>query len=175
MSNRRYRAYGAITIVLSIIVSATILPSHSTRFVLAAWEHPDEYGQGIDGFSIYENSTGSWEIVIFSWGFIFDHSDSEHEVIEWNASLFARFRVWYILNATLTGAIDENDGLNYFRHNTTVLDRNDNVVFNQENFTNHYHQATYGEIIWYRSDIVLNFLPLYGEYYTITIEYEVFW
>jgi len=165
---------GIITVLLMTFI-ATVPPSHSTRFVLAAWAHPDQYGQGIDGFGISENSTGLWNTVIFPWGYIFDHSDSEHEVIDWNASLFMRMRIWFLINQTLTGAIDETDGLNYFRHNTTVLDKTQTVVFNQENLTNHKHEATAGDLMWYRGDIILNFLPLSDQVYTVTVLYEVFW
>jgi hypothetical protein len=155
-------------------------PNKTVKFVFATWDHPDQYGQGIDGFRLYENSTGSWEPAWFSWGYYVEHDDSEHEVFVWNASIFIMLRVWSTINATLVGASDADEGENYHRHNVTVTDRADVTVFEQQNFTyvngvEGWLYEPFDDLLYYEYTIVLNFLPLPLEVYTVSVLYEVFW
>lgn len=150
------------------------------RFVLATWDSPDEYGQGIDGFRIYENSTSSWVPAWFSFGYYVEHDDSEHEVFIWNGSLCMMLRVWSQINATLTGAADADEGRNYFRHNITVTNQADTTVFEQQNFTyvdgvEGWLHEPFDDLLYYEHTIILNFLPVFGESYTVVMLLEVFW
>ena len=199
MYNRRQQAYAGIVLIVSVLLIGVALqfvnlssyrnrPTTtypigevgSTHFLLASWNHPDNYGQGIYAFRIYENTTGSWQPAFFSFGYTVEYDDSEHELFEWNASVFIMLRVWSTINATLVGASDADEGENYHRHNVTVTDRGGVTVFEQQNFT--YVNAVEGwlyepfdDLLYYEYTIVLNFRPLSMETYRVIIIYEVFW
>ena len=138
------------------------------QFVLASWDYPDEYGQGIDLFGFYENSTGSW----LSYGDAYEPDQSY--TIDWNNSVFIKLRCYAFFNSTLTGAIDVADGKNYLRHRVNVTSLGTSV-FSQQNFT-YYSNSTILAPMWYYGyEVVLNFLPIGGEIYTVTVDYEIFY
>jgi len=140
------------------------------KFIISGWSYPDEYGQGIESIEIFENSTGIWDQVNGGYGY------EDNYAIEWNTSIAIKISVWTWFNSTLTGAIDENEGKNYQRHNVTVTNTNGTVVFSQNNFTYAYSDDSIDPPMWfYEYEIVLNFLPEMGEIYTATITYEVFY
>jgi len=139
-------------------------------FVLASWSFPDEYGQGIEGFEIFENSTASW----VQWNGYQTHEDLG--IFEWNGSVFIKLRCWTWYNSTLTGAENNPDGQNTQQHNVIVTNQAGSTIFSQQNFTYYYRDAGIDPPLWfYGYEVVLNFLPLYGEYYTVTVLYEIFW
>jgi len=141
----------------------------TSTFVISSWDYPDQYGQGIEGFTVYENSTGSWVEVGSG-----DYSNSSI-LFEWNASVAIKLRCYSSLNNTLTGANDTDEGKNYQRHNVTVTLNNGTVVFSQQNFT-YVSVATWPYPVWlYSYDVVLNFLPTYAQTYIVNVTYEVFY
>lgn len=157
-----------IIAVLSVLLVASISPTRA-GFVLASWEYPDEYGQGIYDFDVYENSTGSWVNV----GGPTEYDESN--IFEWEIGVAIKLKAWSYFNSTLTGAATTNEGKNYQRHNVTVTSLNGTTVFSQQNFT---YSNVYTEEapMWvYVYEVVLDFLPDYGEYYTVTVIYEIFW
>jgi hypothetical protein len=163
----------AIMIVLCICLSLLVFipqAKANPKFIIADWDYPDEYGQGIEGFQVYENSTGSWVAV----GGEYYYYNSQ--VFDWNASIGIKLRCYSWLNSSLLLLDFPDEGYNYQRHNVTVTQSNGTIVFNQENFT-----CTGGETwalnpMWkYYYDVVLDFLPAYGEIYTVTVTYEVWW
>ena len=141
----------------------------SSTFVIASWEFPDEYGQGIEGFEFFENSTGSWAQVGGYEGF------EEPQVYDWNASVAIKLRCWTWFNSTLTGVSTTNEGKLYQRHNVTVTCAG-TTIFSQQNFTWFYDDDTLDPPLWfYGYEVILNFLPVSGEIYTVTVTYEVFY
>ena len=139
----------------------------TSTFVISSWSYPDEYGQGISGIFITENSTGDW----LTFGTI-DYDDVTE--IEWNASLFIRLTCFAHFNNTLVGAVDVADGKNYHRHNVTVTSSGV-TVFSQQNFT-YISGIDYSDPIWdYSYFVILNFLPEQGQIYVVTVTYEVFY
>ena len=148
-------------------------------FTIAIWNYPDDYGQGIDGFRFYENSTGSWLSAPYYTDlgeFYYLHSYDSGYFINWSASVAIKLRVYTVVNATLTNNTDVNIGKNYHRHNVTVLNQYGVTLFSKQNFT--YYDGTYftpEEEIWYEYDVVLNFLPNYGQIYQIIVNYEVYY
>lgn len=163
----------AILIILFLMIMGTpTLATNATQpnatFVLAGWDYPDEYGQGIHALEIFENSTGSW--VKVDGTYYYDESVD----LEWNASVGIKIKCWTYFNNTLVGASDTNDGKNYQRHNVTVTNFGV-TVFNQQNFTysNAYPE---GDPMWYYVyEVILDFLPVAGEIYTAVISYEIFY
>ena len=75
-----------VVLVISVCPVSTQQPEQTdtAKFVLAEWDYPDEYGQGIYGFRFYENSTGSWVAApwyndIGSFYFLHDYDAIFHE------------------------------------------------------------------------------------------------
>jgi len=160
--------------ILSVLLIATPRPAYA-QFVLSSWDYPDEYGQGISRFFIHENSSGSWSM----WGGIYyQYDDSDAHYFQWNASVFIKLRVVTWINATLlglTGAGEHySDGIPYFRHNVTVTTL-DETIFTKSNFTYTFGSTYFTPMWYYEYDVILDFLPLEGYTYTVTITYEVYY
>jgi hypothetical protein len=153
--------------LLALIPQAKAQP----KFVIASWDYPDEYGQGIDAFGVYENSTGSWLAV---GGFVPNVAYNEEGSFDWNASLGIKIRVYCLINSTLVGFGSVAEGKLYQQHDVVVTQSNGTVVFSQQNFT-YFAGGAIDEMYEYDYDVVLNFLPDYGEIYTVTITYEIYW
>ena len=79
------------------------------------------------------------------------------------------------VNGTVTGISSLSEGLAIMRHNTTVICSNGTSVFSQQNFT--YIIGTDGgaPMYFFRHDVILDFIPVSGEIYTVTVTYEVFY
>jgi len=172
MKNKKTLTAVMIVTVLSVLLIATPRPAYA-QFVLAAWDHPDQYGQGIQRFFIYENSTGSW----LSWG-VYEYDDADAHFFQWNASVFIKIRVFTWLNATLLGLTGEgehqSDGIPFFRHNVTVTTLGE-TIFSQSNFTYSWGSSYFTPMWSYEYDVILDFVPLEGYTYTVTITYEVYY
>ena len=158
-----------IMALICLVGVATIQPAKANpQFIISSWEYPDEYGQGINLFAFYENSTGAW----VEYGDAYEPDQSY--IVNWNTSGSIKLRCYAFLNSTLTGAIDEDDGKNYLRHNVTVTSAGQSI-FSQSNFT-YYNFADILDPMWYYGyEVVLNFLPLEGQVYIVTVTYEVFY
>lgn len=159
-----------VLLAVSVIHDTPVIPTATAKFAFASWSFPDSNGEGIERFSIYENSTGGWEYVTTQ------VYDDDPLVQEWNASvgMFIFISTW--LNSTLVGAATKAEGKNYQRHNVTVTNRAGDTVFSQGNFTYYNAYDNIDPPLWfYQYTVVLDFLPLAGEYYTVTMTYETFW
>lgn len=174
MINKKILTAVMTVTVLSVLLIATPRPAYA-QFVLSAWDHPDEYGQGIERFFIYENSTGSWSM----WGDVFyQYDDAEAHYFQWNASVSIMIRVFTWLNATLLGLTGEgehhSDGIPFFRHNVTVTTLGE-TIFSQSNFTYSWGSTFHTPMWTYEYDVILDFVPLDGYIYTVTLTYEVYY
>ncbi len=146
------------------------------QFVIAEWDYPDEYGQGIDGLKFYENSTGGWVAAPYytdAGTFFYLNYYETGYTLNWSAGVGFKLRVFSVLNVTLVGAGDIAEGKNYQRHNVTVTSAGI-TVFSQENFT-YYDSAWTPPLVVYEYDVVLNFLPISGLIYTVIVTYEIYW
>lgn len=164
----------ALAVAAVLCVVALVISVHQVRaepkFALASWTFPaDAYGQGIYSFYAYSNETGSW--VQQYHRYYYDSS-----VMNWTAGWFIKLRVFTALNYTLVGISDTDAGKNLQRHNVTVTNSMSEIVFSKQNFT---YQGVWTGILSgryvYSYEVILNFLPVYGEYYTVTIHYDVFY
>jgi hypothetical protein len=176
---QRIKLIAVVCAILTLgIATVLVVTNHPTtdtqierpaKFVLSSWSYPDEYGQGIDRIYFDENSTGDWVNVGSP-----AYPDGRNNIIDWNASVFIRLNVWCWLNSTLVGIDNTNEGKLYIRHNVTVVQNNGTIVFSQQNFTysNAYPDAD--PMFYYSYNEVLNFVPVAGEIYTVTVTYEVY-
>ena len=164
-----------IIALISMVFVCTMLfvsvPSAKAQFVLASWDYPDEYGQGLYQYVIHENTTGTeWTPV----GGI--HYYNETNIHEWEVGYCIKLRIYAHFNSTLTGATDIDDGLNYQRLNITVTDFIGTELFSEDNLTCFYSTSFFDPILWfYGFEVVLEFVPDHGQVYTVITTYEVFW
>ena len=88
-----------VAATIFVILISTIPPAQaSPKFALATWDYPDAYGQGIDSFVLYSNSTGSW-VVVDTW--YYDDLYPAPDPVPRNASQAIKLRVRSIMNTTL--------------------------------------------------------------------------
>ena len=79
------------------------------------------------------------------------------------------------LNSTTYEISTLAEGKNIIRHNITVISTNSTVVFSQANLT-YIASADYGDNVFlYQYSVYLDFTVMYGEIYTATITYEIFY
>jgi len=173
--NKKAIASVIVLVILGLLVvsmppSAVVSDTPAkAQFIIASWEYPDEYGQGIIKFQIYENSTGSW----VKYGD--DILNTDTGVIEWNSTASIKLRCWTYVNKTLTQTPTPQDAERVIQHSVSVRLSNGTIIFSQQNFTQFssldesYHLYIHGY------DVVLNFIPELGQIYTVTVIYEVFW
>ena len=153
-----------------LIGLVAVIPPVKAQFILAEWDFPDEYGQGIDECILSENSTGSW----VPFGGVY-YTDSNIITAEWNASnagLKIYVSTW--LNMTLTGASDGADGKRYHRHYINVVYLG-SIIFSQQNLTYVENGGLIGTLRNYGYEVIFDFIPQAASIYTVTITYEVFY
>jgi len=153
--------------IISVLLIASIQPAKA-RFVLASWDPSDEYGQGIDGIELYENSTGSWIQV----GGYYDHT--EDHIYGWEIGVAIKIVCYTWFNSTLSPAPNTDDGKELQRHSVSVT-LSGGSIFSQEGFTYDSVNDTLDPMWLYGYEVVLNFLPTQASYYTVTINYEVYY
>jgi len=147
------------------------IPPAKAQFVLASWDYPDEYGQGIETIYLYQNISG--DFVAFT-GSPFSSSSNTVYTIEVTGNLWIKTVCWF--NRTQAGIPNIlSQGLNLIRHNIIVTQFNGTVVFSQENFTKTASSQAGDPLWWLQYEVVLDFIPEYGEVYTAIITYEVFY
>ena len=95
--------------------------------------------------------------------------------ITWNASLFIKLRVYSWINSTFLNLSDTTEGKLYQQHNVTVTNQG-NTIFHQQNISWFYDDDSIDPPMWfYGYEVVLNFLPVSGEIYIVTVTYEVYY
>ena len=173
--------------LLCLVLVATVqqqpvtseLEKANPQFIITGWDFLDEYGQGIESVSLWQNSTGTWGPVTGKQYYYESHAFDWEFV---NASI--KLRCYFLMNRTLTnteGSETNAPMTNVQRHDISVTNFNGTILFSQQNFTHiaSYPGTSYGydSTVWYFVyDVVLNFLPnTYGEIYTATMNYEVWW
>ncbi len=162
--------------VLVLGLGFSSIPQAKAHFVLASWDFPDNFGQGIAGFKFYENSTEAWVAAPYYTDigeFYYLNYYETGYMLNWSAGVGFKLRVFSWLNVTLTGAEDVAEGKNYIQHNITVTNAG-SVIFSQENLT-YYDCAWTPPLVVYEHDVILNFLPANGEIYVVTVIYEVYY
>lgn len=155
---------------------ASIQPARA-QFVLAEWDYPDEYGQGIMGVKMWENSTSSWVAAPYYTDlgkFYYLNYYETGYTYNWSAGASMKLRADTLLNSTLTGATDLADGQNYQRHNVTVTCAG-NMIFSQANFTYEDSDDLSAPMYYYEYYVILNFIPEHGQIYIVTVTYEIFY
>lgn len=181
MSNKKRNTIITLSVVISIIMLAFVMLPQSqieaipqikeTKFIITGWDYPDDYGQGVQAWSADTNHTGSW--INYAWGIWTNDSVA----VKWNVSQAIRMRINVVLNSTFLGISTLAQGENLLRHNVSVTDQFDDVVFSQQNLTLYSNVTGYPDssMYVYYHYVIFDFLPLEGEFYTVTIICEIYY
>lgn len=163
-----------VALVLSMFIVALFPRPTRAQFVLASWEFPDEYGQGIEEYALYENSTGSWVQIESKYVTNrFRYNDTETH--DWDSGVGIKLAVYSWINETLTGIATGDEGKLYQQHSILVTSAGI-TVFSQQNFTYSYFDDGIHPDRWlYVYTVIFNFLPQAGAIYTTTVTYEIYW
>ena len=168
--NHRKKISILVVLVVSMMLILPIRPAKA-QFIIASWNYPDEYGQGIEALRAYQNISGSW--VSLTGGFDLTSGDSTALEINGTATgVKILVKCW--LNNTVVGAVDFEDGKNYLRHNGTLTLIGENI-FSLQNFTYTTGTDTLDPMFYYQYEGIFPFTPIAGQTYTMVVTYEIFW
>ena len=178
-SKTKVLACSVVLLSLCLLAPAYSIPQASAQFVINTGPVStfDEYGQGIEFISFYENSTGAWVVAPWYTHYYPDYHEElgtfyslpyyqTNYFLNWTAGVGMKIRVTPAVNTTLIGTVDPDIAKNLVRHNITVTNNQGDIIFSQQNFT--YVDDFYFEC-------VLNFLPQMGEIYLLTILQEIYY
>ncbi len=169
MSHRIVVLIMLISIVL-IAPSTTDGPQPSNpRFIIASWDYPDDYGQGIVAIRAYQNISGSWVSLT-----PFDLTSGESTALEINyTATGVKILVKCWLNNTVVEAVDFEDGKNYIRHNVT-LTLSGETIFSLQNFTYTAGTDSQDPMFYYQYEGIIPFSPVEGAIYTAVVDCEIY-
>ncbi len=130
----KYRIVGVVLLLLTVsifpITTQQPTPTKTAKFVLAGWDYPDEYGQGIYRVTIEQYSNGGWVAVVVGGVQGWAGDPIEYNITNGEGSNGTlRINVHSYLNGTLCGISDVNDGPALIRHNITVSTPSNSSVF----------------------------------------------
>lgn len=174
MYKQRITAF-IIGVLLFAIFPVTTHQSKQTetaKFVLAAWDYPDEYGQGIEAVRVSENISGSWVSIT-----PFDLTSGEATGLEVNESATGiKILVKCWLNNTIVEAVDFDDGKNYIRHSVVLyqIGHPFDIIFSQQNFTYSTGTDSLDPMFYYQYYVEMSFDIVGGLTYTAIVDYEIY-
>ena len=174
MKNKKTLYVIGIALLLSTFVLVVPIQPAKAQFVLAYDFSPDNYGNAIAYITAYYD--GAWNGSMYKDpdSYPFDTTTNPKETFE---GINITLAVFCWLNGSHTEISSIAEGKTVLRHNVSVLMTNGTVIFSKQNFTYVIGADGFGdsgEMYFYRYDVVLDFVPISGEVYTITVIYEVF-
>ena len=177
----KHRIVGVISLTILIMMSVfpvqIINPTqpNTAKFVLAGWDYPDEYGQGIEEIRVYQNLSGWQSLTPF--GYLSDFDGNDVFNINTTATgVMILVKCW--LNNTLVKADDFDDGKNYIQHSVTftrVGALNKTPIFSQQNFTYSAGTDAQDPMFYYHYEVEIPFSPIGGETYLADVDCEIYY
>ncbi len=163
--------------VLVLMVGVSTIPPAKAQFVIASWDYPDEYGQGIELVYIHENSTGSW-VAVLDPAFV---SWNEDSTIEINATPNTAIRLIPVVNINHTlfdFGPDKSENASaraIIRVGIEFVSLGE-TLFSQDNLTWDGSVFDDTDTTWAIGyTVIINVLLVSGLIYIVTITYEVFY
>ena len=161
----------SLIVLISMMLIVSIPPAKA-QFVLASWDYPDEYGQGIDEVYVAHNKSGSF--VDFS-GSPYSAGDNTTIGLSTGGGYHLRFTIYVQLNRTrISLSKPWNDGHLFIRLAVTVT-AGSTLIFSQQNLTYLAFGGTADPVEWYKYSVIPDFIPLDGTFYTVVLSYEIYY
>lgn len=166
MYEKRIVSTISLIVLVSLLLVVTPHPANSAKFILAGWDYPDEYGQGISTIMLYED--GDLE------GFCNYNNASNEFIISEGDNI--TLRVTTYINQTLVGVGTVEAGKQYIRHSIVISTPSNSSFFSQQNFT-YYSGALVPPTnrIVYTYTVWLNVVWVEFTIYTAIITFEIFY
>jgi len=171
MKNRNKGYVIGIALLLSTLILFVPVQPTQAQFVLAYTFSQDNYGNAIQLIRAYFD--GEYN------GTMYADPDSYPTItttptLETFAGTNITLEVGCMLNTTYADVSSIAEGKTVIKHNVSVLSSNGTVVFSQQNFT--YVSCTdfLAPMYYYDYVVILDFTPLSGVVYTVTVIYEVY-
>ena len=156
-----------MSLLLVATPTANAPQPRNPRFVIAGWDHPDQYGQGIYAITVSQNISGSWIGIANLYSY-------NSTIVEINATenIQIQFRGW--LNNSVVGATSLEDGKNYVRHSADIYEGTGHLLFSRQGGVCTYsHIYSDPNMFQYYYDLTLDLSPQAGHTYTVDLNYEV--
>lgn len=177
----RHRVVAVVTAFMILGVFLTRLPQAQAHFVIAGWDFPDEYGQGIEVLWLQENSTGSWVTYPDTGrGHLWFLSDDETTIpLNYTANTALRVEADVNINHTLFSFgpdKSENASARAIMRVGLTVSSPYGILFSLENMTwggNVYDDSATVWTIDYVDIIEVIIEP--GTIYVVRFVYEIFW
>ena len=169
MNHRKKINVLVVVVVVSMMLIVPIQPAKA-QFILAGWDYPAEYGQGIEEIRVYENISGEWKSLT-PFGML-PGGSTVFDINSTATGIQILVKCW--LNNTVVGAVDFEDGKNYLRHNVT-LTLNGETIFSQNNFTYSGGTDAQDPIFFYIYYVDMPFSPIGGLTYIAVVYYEIYY
>ncbi len=170
MRIRKIAASVGIVVMLFVLVAP--VPQAKAQFVIAAYTYDESTNGNYIAYIWAEydsvvNDTMYYNPVSYP-------NATNALVLETEVGVNITLAVFCWVNGTDTGISSLSEGLNIMRHNVTVVCNNGTTIFSKQNFTYIAGGAGDAPMYFYRHDVILDFVPAWGEFYTVTIIYEIF-
>ena len=166
------KAIASIAIIVTLLILAVPIQPVKAQFVIAAYTYPTDNGNGIAYIQAYVDSVYNGTMYYNPDSY---PNDTAINPLEVEAEVNITLAVFCWVNGTFTGISSLAEGLNIIRHNVTVTCQNGTTIFSQSNFTYITGSDGSAPMYFYRYDVILDFLPVYDEVYTVTVTYEVYY
>lgn len=183
-TDRQYRLLLAVLVLVNILVFViggiylyqqffrdTSIVANDPKFILAGWEYPDGYGEGISSVYMHENSTGSW-VAVKEPAFFLSTDSTTVDVLP-NGHL--RLQPSARINHTLRGLSTYAEAKAIMRVSVYVTMDGDDV-FSQQNLTLEGGEGVATPTTWWIAyEVILPFvLSVSLSYYSIYFTYEIY-
>ena len=171
MKNRNKGYVIGIALLLSTLLLFVPVQPAKAQFVLAYDYSSDNYGNAIAYICAYFDGD-------FNGTMYYDPDSYPTSTginpLETYEGINITLAVFCWLNGTYAGVSSLAEGQTVIKHNVSVALTNGTVIFSQQNFTYNIGGDGNAPMYFYRYDIDLDFEPLSGQIYTVTVIYEVF-
>jgi len=170
MKNRNKIYVLSIALLLSTLLLFVPVQPAKAQFVLSYDYSPDNFGNAIAYIHAYYDDDWNGTLYYDPDSYPGDTATNPIETYEGTNITLAVF-CW--LNGTFADTASVAAGKLVIRHNVSVLMTNGTVIFSQQNFT-YVIGADFAPMWFYRYDVILDFVPVSGQTYTVTVIYEVY-
>lgn len=161
----------SIAFVLSMLVVAIPQVKANPQFVLA-YDYILPDGNGVSQISVLIDGVQNGTMYYASDPYPTYTADNPKD-IDVGVNLTLIVRSW--VNATFCDIATYAEGYNIIRHSIVVTCTNGTTVFSQQNFTYWSGTDYYDPMFHYEYWVYLDFVPTYGEVYTATVVYELYY
>ena len=156
---------------LVLMIGFSTIPPAKAQFIIADYTYPSNNGNGIAYIHAYLD--GAFNASMYKNPDSYPGEEVTNP-LEVESGVNITLAVFCWLNGTWAGIASLVEGKNVIRHSVTVSVTNRTTIFSQQDFT--YIIGTDGgaPMYFYRYDVILDFVPVMGEIYTVTVTYEIF-